>query len=361
MRIDKKSTRARAPNSAAAPDPSGLGENLLDWFDRHRRDLPWRAGPGERADPYAVWLSEIMLQQTTVATVRGYYADFLERWPTVEALAAAKLDDVLQAWAGLGYYARARNLHACAKHVAERCGGRFPESEAGLRELPGVGPYTAAAIAAIAHDLPCVAQDGNVERVISRLYAMETPLPAAKTEIAERTAQIMSRERPGDFAQALMDLGATICTPRNPACGICPFMQACAGRRADPLQFPRKAAKAPKPHRRGAAFVLKRCDEVLLIKRPPQGLLGAMAAFPTTPLSQDTPPEAQKRHAPAKARWRKLEGEVRHVFTHFSLALTIYVADGDAEGQWTRCAELEEQALPTLMRKVAVHADLISA
>jgi len=351
--------RRKPPPPKPSPPKS---ESLLAWWDASRRDLPWRAAPGERADPYGVWLSEIMLQQTTVATVRGYYAKFLARWPGVAALAAAPLDDVLQAWAGLGYYARARNLHACAKLVVERHGGRFPESEAELRRLPGVGPYTAAAIAAIAFDAPCVAQDGNVERVISRLHALETPLPAGKAEIGALAARILSHARPGDFAQALMDLGATVCTPRGPLCETCPFEKSCAARRAgNPLDYPRKAQKPRKPHRRGAAFVLRRGDAVLLQKRPAKGLLGAMTGFPTTPLGEDIEPRALAAYAPAKTKWRRLDGEVRHVFTHFSLELAVFVAEGEAEGLWTKLALLGKEALPTLMRKVAVHAGLISA
>ena len=230
---------------------------MLAWYDRHRRTLPWRAPAGERTDPYRVWLSEIMLQQTTVATVGDYFRRFVERWPTVEALAAAPLDDVLSAWAGLGYYARARNLHACAQAVAERHGGRFPEDEAGLLALPGIGPYTAAAIRAIAFDQPASAVDGNVERVIARLFAIETPLPDAKPEIHARAAELVPQQRAGDYAQAMMDLGATVCTPRNPRCVICPLMDGCRARQLGIAEeLPRRAPKADKPTRRGLAFVL---------------------------------------------------------------------------------------------------------
>jgi len=340
-----------------------LGKSLLDWWDLERRDLPWRALPGRRADPYEVWLSEIMLQQTTVAAVKGYFAKFLARWPSVEDLAAAPLEDVLAQWAGLGYYARARNLHACATTVALRHGGRFPRGAAALRELPGVGAYTAAAIAAIAFDEPCVAVDGNVERVISRLYALRERRPALKSEVERRAALLLPRARAGDFAQAMMDLGATICRPRSPECDRCPWSWACQARSAGrATDYPTKTAKTAKPHRRGAAFVLLKGDEVLLLRRPSAGLLGGMTAFPTTPLVEDVAPEAQLSHAPLTARWRRLDGAVRHVFTHFSLELAVFVATGaGARGLWTPTAALDEQALPTLMRKVAVHAGLIAA
>ncbi|MFY9655438.1 MAG: A/G-specific adenine glycosylase [Methylocystis sp.] len=353
---------ARKPEVSQSHAASPLGKALLDWWDRERRKLPWRAPPGRRADPYAVWLSEIMLQQTTVATVTGYYAKFLARWPTVEDLAAASLEDVLSQWAGLGYYARARNLHACAIAVTSRHGGRFPRAAAALRELPGVGAYTTAAIAAIAFDEPCIAVDGNVERVISRLYALWDQRPALKLEVERRAALLLPPERSGDFAQAMMDLGATVCRPRSPDCSRCPWSKACAARRAGrPEDYPVKAAKTKKPHRRGAAFVLRKGDEVLLLRRPGVGLLGGMTAFPTTPLTEDVAPEAQLAYVPLKARWRRIDGAVRHVFTHFSLELAVFVADGGAgaQGLWTATALLPRQALPTLMRKVAVHARLI--
>ncbi len=352
--------KAKTLNLNAEPP---LGRGLLDWWDRERRDLPWRAAPGRRADPYAVWLSEIMLQQTTVATVKGYFARFLARWPTVETLAASPLEDVLAQWAGLGYYARARNLHACAIAVARDHGGRFPRRVAELRELPGVGAYTAAAIAAIAYDEPCIAVDGNVERVISRLYALREAGPALKQEVERRAALLLPSARAGDFAQAMMDLGATVCRPRSPDCSRCPWSPACEARRAGtPEDYPVKAAKTAKPHRRGAAFVLLKGDEVLLLRRPNAGLLGAMTAFPTTPLVEDVALEAQLAHAPLKARWRRLDGAVPHAFTHFSLELTVYVAKGGAgaKGLWAPTATLDEQGLPTVMRKVAVHAGLIA-
>src|SRR3954471_21180672 len=242
---------------SSKPDP----RELLAWYDRHRRDLPWRAKPGERADPYRVWLSEVMLQQTTVAAVRPFYERFLKRFPTVKRLAAAPVEEVMQAWAGLGYYSRARNLHACARAVAERHGGRFPDTEEGLRRLPGIGAYTVAAIAAIAFNRPAAAVDGNVERVVSRLFLVETPLPKAKPMIRDLAEALVPAERPGDFAQSLMDLGATICTPKRPACAVCPWLGACRARAAGVQEtLPRKGPKAEGVLRRGAAFVALRGD-----------------------------------------------------------------------------------------------------
>ena len=316
------------------------------------------------ADPYAVWLSEIMLQQTTVASVTSYFNKFIARWPNVEALASAPLDDVLAAWAGLGYYARARNLHACAREVSAY-GGRFPQSEEDLLRLPGIGPYTAAAISAIAFNRPCVAQDGNVERVVARLFAVEQPLPAAKSVIKTHAQGFLSHQRPGDFAQALMDLGATVCTPRAPGCSRCPLAASCAALRAGrQLDFPVKAQKAARPHRRGAAFVVRRGDEILLRRRPSKGLLGGMSEFPSTPLTQDVEVGAAFGFAPLDAGWRPLTGAVRHVFTHFSLELTVFVADAPNGStaplgcRWAPLARLGQEGLPTLMRKVAEHAGL---
>ncbi len=347
----------------AAPDPAAL----LAWYDRHRRRLPWRAAPGERADPYHVWLSEIMLQQTTVKAVAPYYLRFLERWPNVEALAAAKLDDVLRAWAGLGYYARARNLHACAAAVVEHHGGRFPDDEEGLRALPGIGGYTAAAIAAIAFERRAVAIDGNIERVIARLHAIETPLPAAKTEIRRRAETLLPARRFGDFTQALMDLGATICTPKNPACGICPWMDGCLARaRGDAESFPRKAPKVEGKMRYGASFVVTRADgHVLVRSRPTKGLLGGMTEVPSTAWTPEFDEASALKEAPLKAKWRKLSGVVEHGFTHFPLQQTVYVArvastTGAPEGmRWVPRADLHGEALPNVMRKVVAHAGLL--
>jgi A/G-specific adenine glycosylase len=347
----------------ASPDPVAL----LAWYDRHRRRLPWRAAPGERADPYHVWLSEIMLQQTTVRAVVPYYLRFLARWPSVQALAAASLDDVLRAWAGLGYYARARNLHACAAAVVERHGGRFPDSEEGLRALPGIGGYTAAAIAAIAFDRRAVAIDGNIERVIARLYAIEAPLPAAKAEIRSRAEALLPARRFGDFTQALMDLGATICTPKNPACGICPWMGACAAQaRGDAESFPRKAPKVEGNMRYGASFVVTRADgHVLVRSRPTKGLLGGMTEVPSTAWTPVFDETAAFKEAPVKAKWRRLPGVVEHGFTHFPLQQTVYVARVPARTKapsgmrWVPLADLHGEALPNVMRKVVAHAGLV--
>ena len=270
--------------------PSQLARMLLDWYDRHRRRLPWRAAPGVPSDPYRVWLSEIMLQQTTVPVVVGYFQRFLARWPTLEALTQAELDDVLHAWQGLGYYARARNLHACAQHVLADHGGRFPPEEKALRALPGIGRYTAAAIAAIAFDRPATVVDGNVERVMARLRAVETPLPTAKSRLYTLAAELTPETRPGDYAQALMDLGATVCTPRNPGCLACPWRDACEGRaRGMAETLPRRAPKRPRPLRYGVSFWLMRADgAVLLRRRPETGLLGGMIELPTTPWRSGT-------------------------------------------------------------------------
>jgi A/G-specific adenine glycosylase len=339
-----------------------LAGALLGWYDRHRRVLPWRALPGETADPYRVWLSEIMLQQTTVATVGPYFRDFLERWPTVERLAAAPLDDVLHAWAGLGYYARARNLHACARRVAADHGGRFPADEDGLRALPGIGPYTAAAIAAIAFDLPATAMDGNVERVIARLRNVTTPLPAAKPELYALAAAITPRGRAGDYAQAIMDLGATVCSPRNPRCMLCPWQDDCAARKAGTAEsLPARAAKSARPTRYGIAFWAVKDGAVLLRRRPEKGLLGGMMEIPSTDWRGQSWSLAEARDvAPVKGRWRLVDGTVRHVFTHFALELgvaTAEVAGGQtAEGVWCPLDRLSDHALPTVMKKVAKHA-----
>jgi A/G-specific adenine glycosylase len=354
-------TPAAAPRDRSGPHAA----LLLAWYDRHRRVLPWRAAPGERADPYRVWLSEIMLQQTTVRAVAPYYARFLARFPDVQRLAAAPLDDVLKLWAGLGYYARARNLHACAIAVAERHGGIFPDTEEGLRTLPGIGPYTAAAIAAIAFARCHMPVDGNVERVISRLYAVEEELPRAKGEIARLAQALMPRERPGDFAQAMMDLGATICTPKSPACALCPFMSDCAARQLGLAEtFPRKGAKTTGTLRRGAAFVLIRGDDSILLRaRPAKGLLGGMSEVPTTAWSADYDLARALAEAPAyRTRWRKLPGVVTHTFTHFPLELTVYAARVPADAPASRDArfvpigELANEALPNVMRKVIAHA-----
>jgi A/G-specific adenine glycosylase len=340
---------------------------LLTWYDRHRRTLPWRAPPGDRTPPYLVWLSEIMLQQTTVATVGDYFHRFVTRWPTVEALATAPLDEVLSAWAGLGYYARARNLHACANAIVGHYGGEFPEDEASLLALPGIGRYTAAAIRAIAFDQPASAVDGNVERVIARLYAIETPLPDAKIEIAARAVELVPQQRPGDYAQAMMDLGATVCTPRNPSCVICPLLKGCRGRvQGIAEQLPRRLPKADKPTRRGLAFVLMRKDgAVLLRKRPAKGLLGGMDEVPSSAWREGKLSIADAlKEAPVPANWKVLDGGIRHTFTHFHLELAIARAIAATAGlarlapgtDWVTVEKMTERALPTVMRKVIAHA-----
>jgi A/G-specific adenine glycosylase len=347
---------------AAAPDQEP-SQHLLAWYDRHRRALPWRAAPGQPADPYRVWLSEIMLQQTTVAAVIPYFNRFLEQWPTVAGLAAAELDDVLSAWAGLGYYARARNLHTCARTVVERHGGRFPDTEAALIALPGIGKYTAAAVSAIAFDRPAVVVDGNVERVMARVFAVDTPLPAAKPALYKLAAGLSPERRPGDYAQASMDLGATICTPTSPKCPHCPWSDRCAGfARGDAETLPKRAPKKAKPTRRGVAFWIEREDgAVLLRRRPPRGLLGGMVEVPSTEWGDTMPdPAAAREQAPIVADdWISLRGLVRHTFTHFHLELAILTAktsEAAADEMWCLPDELGETGLPSVMRKVAAHA-----
>ena len=331
---------------------------LLHWYDRNRRVLPWRARAGEVADPYHVWLSDIMLQQTTVAAVVPYYERFLTRFPNVAALARADASEVMAAWAGLGYYARARNLHACAQAVAAL--GYFPNTIDGLRALPGIGPYTAAAIAAIAFGVPAVPIDGNVERVVSRLYAITTALPGAKPEIAAAAARLgaepAAQARPSDFAQALFDLGASLCTPTNPACALCPLGTDCAARqRGIAAELPRKAPKPVRPQRFGVQFWLTdAADQVLLRHRPPRGLLGGMTELPGTPWRSEPWTEAEAcQHAPVTAGWRNVGG-IKHVFTHFELHLTVLAASApriQAEGFLLPIAGLEAAALPSVMRK----------
>jgi A/G-specific adenine glycosylase len=350
------------------PDNQPAASDLLDWYDLNGRDLPWRAGRGAAADPYRVWLSEIMLQQTTVTAVAPYFARFIARWPNVRALAAAALGDVLKSWAGLGYYARARNLHACARTVVQRYRGAFPPTEAELVELPGIGPYTAAAIAAIAFGARTAAVDGNVERVVTRLFALEQELPAAKPQIRDLAAPLVPLRRAGDFAQAMMDLGALICTPKRPACAICPWTGACrAHQRGDQASFPRRTRKRAGLKRRGAAFVALRADGCVLVRsRPPRGLLGGMTEVPTTPWTHDFDAAEALRQAPRLARaqpkWRRLPGVVSHVFTHFPLELVVYRAEipvgaiAPAGDRWIALAELDDEALPSLMRKVVAHA-----
>jgi A/G-specific adenine glycosylase len=352
---------------------------LLAWYDRHRRVLPWRPPKGRRADAYAVWLSEIMLQQTGVKTVGPYFEKFLARWPNVAALGRASLDDVLRMWAGLGYYSRARNLHACAAAVLRDHGGVFPDTEDGLRALPGIGPYTAAAIAAIAFGRRTMPVDGNIERVVSRLYAVEEQLPRAKPLIQKLASGLLGEtsagdekpragdeeSRAGDSAQALMDLGSSICTPKKPACSLCPLFEGCAARlRGDQETFPRKERKKTGELRQGAAFVVTRGDEILLRTRPAKGLLGGMTEVPGSQWLVAQDEKAARKQAPALkgvARWRRRTGTVNHVFTHFPLELTVYTAQAPARMRapkgmrWAPIATLMGEALPNVMRKVIAH------
>ncbi|RDD61165.1 A/G-specific adenine glycosylase [Ferruginivarius sediminum] len=351
-------------DNASEQTTSAISRHLLAWYDRHARSLPWRAPPGGRADPYHVWLSEVMLQQTTTATVAPYFHDFLQRWPSVHDLAAAPREEVMTAWAGLGYYARARNLHKCARMVSHDLGGRFPEDEAGLRKLPGIGPYTAAAIAAIAFDRPAAPLDGNIERVVARLFAVEDPLPGAKESLRGLMARLVPTERPGDFAQAMMDLGATVCVPKTPKCMLCPLHDACDGRALGGAgELPRKAPKKARPTRRAVAFWTVRADgSVLLRRRPPEGLLGGMLEVPTTAWTEDGWDEtAALRHAPVPASWNELPGQVRHGFTHFEFLVTVWAAQvpaetAVAEAVWAGIDRLGDAGLPTAMRKIAEHA-----
>jgi A/G-specific adenine glycosylase len=332
------------------PPVSDIRTALLGWYDANRRELPWRAPAGERADPYRVWLSEIMLQQTTVPHATPYFLEFTRRWPTIADLAAAKDAEVMAAWAGLGYYARARNLLACARTVASDHGGVFPDSEAGLLKLPGVGPYTAAAIAAIAFDRCANVVDGNIERVVARLFAVETSHPAAKPELKALAGALLTDHRPGDWAQALMDLGATICRPGAPLCERCPIARHCAARAGGaPQTYPKKSTKAQRPRRYGAAYVLRDGDHIAVVRRPPKGLLGGMLGLPTGEWS-DVDPTFEP---PTQADWREA-GEVEHVFTHFSLRLRVWTAEGaDWDGEWTD----DPAALPSVFLKAVRRAD----
>jgi len=344
---------------ASSPEETSA---LLGWYDRHRRDLPWRAKPGETPDPYRVWLSEVMLQQTTVATVKNRYAAFLERWPTVAALAEASLDDVLHEWQGLGYYARARNLHRCAQAVAALPDARFPATEAGLRDLPGIGDYTAAAIAAIAFNQPTAAVDGNVIRVITRLRGIADVMPAGKAAVARAVEPLVPDDRPGDFAQAMMDLGATVCSPRNPRCELCPWQGMCvAARSRNPERFPAKPAKKQRPTRYGTVFwITDREGRVALRTRAEKGLLGGMAEFPSTDW-RDVPWSSDEAiaEAPLVQSWTPLDGEVEHTFTHFHLKLAVLTGgpvspNAIPEGyRLISPKAFSGEALPTVMKKVA--------
>ncbi|HEY9038497.1 MAG TPA: A/G-specific adenine glycosylase [Roseovarius sp.] len=334
--------------------------DLLDWYDVHAREMPWRVGPARRRggalpDPYRIWLSEVMLQQTTVAAVTAYFQRFTARWPTITDLAGAEDGDVMGEWAGLGYYARARNLLKCARVVVADHGGRFPSDHAALLKLPGIGPYTAAAISAIAFDAPETVVDGNVERVMARLHDIHTPLPAAKPELTAAATALTPTQRPGDYAQAVMDLGATICTPRSPACGICPWRDPCAARIAGTApELPKKTPKKAKPIRHGIAYVAQRSDgAILLERREDRGLLGGMLGWPGSDWAEDTAPRAP----PLDAAWHALNEEARHTFTHFHLRLRVEVAQVDMDaaprmGVFIPLAQFQPTQLPTVMRKV---------
>ena len=329
-------------------DVPALSAALLGWYDAHGRTLAWRVAPGTgRADPYRIWLSEIMLQQTTTPHATPYFLAFTVRWPTAADLAAADDSDVMAAWAGLGYYARARNLLACARAVAGQHGGVFPDTEAGLLALPGVGAYTAAAVAAIAFDRPANVVDGNVERVMARLFAVETPLPGAKPELKRLAGSLIADDRPGDWPQALMDLGATVCRPGRPLCEACPVTVWCAGYASGhPERWPLKTKKVARPHRTGVAWVLRDdAGRVALVRRPDKGLLGGMTGLPTSDWAVDAAPPAP----PVAADWRDA-GSVEHVFTHFSLTLTVRTARGTGEFLWTD-ADAARASLPTVFRK----------
>ena len=343
------------------PPPTSTTRALLKWYDANARSLPWRAPPGAPpTDPYRVWLSEIMLQQTTVAAVIPHFERYTARYPTVKALAAAPLDEVLNLWAGLGYYARARNLHACANAVMSRFGGRLPDSEAALLTLPGIGAYTAAAITSIAFNKPANVVDGNVERVMARMFRCPTPLPAAKPVLRGLAMGLAPVVRPGDYAQALMDLGATVCTPRNPQCQRCPWMNTCqAYAEGNPAAYPYKAAKTERPTRRGLAFWLEAEGHVWLRRRPPTGLLGGMAEVPSTDWTTDYAYKTALATAPVKAKWQRLPGNTVHIFTHFRLELDVVCVTlpkliNLAEGYWWPLEQLKNAGLPTALKKVAV-------
>lgn len=341
------------------PDINSLPRILLDWYDVHARAMPWRVGPvarqqGITPDPYRIWMSEIMLQQTTVATVRDYFQRFVARWPTVHDLASAQDADVMGEWAGLGYYARARNLLKCARAVVDEHGGEFPADHAALLTLPGIGPYTAAAVSSIAFDLRHTVLDGNVERVMARLYDIHTPLPAAKPALMEKAEALTPPKRPGDYAQAVMDLGATICSPKSPACGICPWRDPCAARAAGTqAELPKKTPKKPKPVRHGTVYLAQRVDGAWLLEtRPDKGLLGGMLGWPGSDWIDTSHPRTQGT-PPLSADWQVLTEEVRHTFTHFHLILTVMVTNvpNGTQGTFIAPEQFRPSDLPTVMRK----------
>lgn len=350
---------------------TSISERLLSWYDKHHRQLPWRISPSDQklgliADPYHIWLSEIMLQQTTVTAVKPYFDKFVKLWPKVENLADGSSESVMQAWAGLGYYSRARNLKKCADLVALDYGGQFPKTEAELIKLPGIGPYTAAAIAAIAFNQPAAVVDGNIERVFTRLFCIKTPLPAAKTEIKTQVAKNVPSDRPGDFAQGLMDLGSSICTPKKPNCLLCPLQTSCrASASGEQELYPVKLPKKVKPKRKGAAFVI--IDEnsaIYLRKRPDTGLLADMSEVPTTNWNSNRDGETDMNAAPLSLDWHK-NGSIKHVFTHFELTLVVYsavISTQDmsnielADGWWSDRQQIKNEALPNLMKKAIATA-----
>ncbi len=336
-------------------------ERVLRWWDCNRRDLPWRSRPGETPDPYRVWLSEVLLQQTTAQAAAPYFKAFVEKWPTIEDLAEASTEAVISAFAGLGYYSRARNLHACAREISLR-GGRFPDGEADLRALPGIGDYTAAAIAAIAFGRRAAPVDGNIARILARLLALDQPLAQAKAEIRAAAIEIAPSRRAGDFAQGLMDIGATICRPRNPACAVCPLVEDCAaGHSGAPEAFPRRPAAKPKPQRVGTAFFAHRVDGAFLVRRrPPRGLLASTVELPGSGWTSAGPGREWRSDAPVSAGWRRLHGAVEQTFTHFVLTLTVFTApfEGAAPSSffWMAREGVGEAGLSSLMRKAVAHA-----
>lgn len=348
---------------------TSFAHRLLEWYDVHAREMPWRVPPhdhaqGVRADPYHVWLSEVMLQQTQVATVKDYFLKFINKWPTIFDLATSDQEDVLKAWAGLGYYSRARNLKKCADVVVAEYDGKFPSTFEELKKLPGIGDYTASSIASIAFDKPVAVMDGNVERVISRHYRIETYFPDAKPQVKEILANILDKENPGEFAQACMDLGATICTPKRPACSLCPINEDCFGfKHQDAEVFPYKKPKAQKPMRKGAAFIIQNSvDEIFLCKRSDTGLLASMTQVPTTDWNSRQDGSADISEAPIAADWKEA-GIAKHTFTHFHLELTVWkaikVTDFKLDGWWCAIENLNEEALPTIMKK-AINTGLSS-
>ena len=356
MKVNVSSPGLKAKGNA-------IVERTLRWWDRNRRELPWRAGPGETPDPYRVWLSEVLLQQTTAQAAAPYFQTFVETWPTVEDLSAASTEAVMRAFAGLGYYSRARNLHECAKEIARR-GGCFPEEEADLRALPGVGDYTAAAIAAIAFGRQAAPVDGNIARILARLLAFDLPINQAKARVRAAATELAPRRRAGDFAQALMDIGATICRPRSPLCAACPLNEHCdACRSGAPEAFPRRSVGKPKPRRAGAAFFAHRTDGGFLARRrPPHGLLASTVELPGSAWTNAGPGEGWRSDAPVPAEWRRMPGVVEQTFTHFELTLTVFAAPFEEAPPaglfWIAPETVSSAGMSNLMRKAVAHATM---